>query len=261
MTTRIHGDPLRIVAASVSEWRVFRSLTLAATILAAGHPLAASAADLAAEARAERPGLLKSYPEAFAPVAEDPKLPRVLLIGDSISIGYTPAVRGLLGGVANVQRIPDNGGPTTRGLALIDEWLGDGRWDVIHFNFGLHDIARVNAGQPRVTAADHGKNLRALVARLKATGARVIFATTTPVPNAEVRPVRRDADVIAYNAIATGVMAADGVAVNDLYAMARPRLDAIQQPANVHFTSEGYRALAEPVAAAIRAQLATKGKK
>ena len=49
---------------------------------------------------------------AFAPVTDDPKLPRVLLIGDSISIGYTIPVRKLLEGKANVHRIWENGGPT-----------------------------------------------------------------------------------------------------------------------------------------------------
>ena len=54
----------------------------------------------------------------FAPVTDDPKLPRVLLIGDSISIGYTLPTRDFLKGKVNLHRIPTNGGPTTRGLAL-----------------------------------------------------------------------------------------------------------------------------------------------
>ncbi len=52
---------------------------------------------------------------AFAPIKVNPKLPNVLLIGDSISIGYTPATRKFLAGKANVHRIPTNGGPTIRG--------------------------------------------------------------------------------------------------------------------------------------------------
>jgi len=38
-----------------------------------------------------------------------------------------------------VHRISDNGGATEVGLANMKDWLGDGKWDVIHFNFGLHD--------------------------------------------------------------------------------------------------------------------------
>ncbi|QDV66172.1 SGNH/GDSL hydrolase family protein [Crateriforma conspicua] len=70
----------------------------------------------------------------------DASLPNVLLIGDSISIGYTTAVRSQLSGVANVYRPPTNCGPTTRGVEQIDQWLGDRKWDVIHFNFGLHKL-------------------------------------------------------------------------------------------------------------------------
>ncbi|MGC9318533.1 MAG: SGNH/GDSL hydrolase family protein, partial [Armatimonadota bacterium] len=75
-------------------------------------------------------------PPPFQPIEDDPELPRVLLIGDSISVGYTLPVRSILEGTANVHRIPENGGPTARGLERIEDWLGDERWDVIHFNWG-----------------------------------------------------------------------------------------------------------------------------
>ena len=117
---------------------------------------------------------------------------------------------------------------------------------------------RVNDGQPRISLADYEKNLRALVARLQRTGARLIFATTTPVPAADVRPVRRNADAVSYNEAARKIMSDAGVAIDDLHAIAAPRLAEIQQPANVHFTPAGYRALAEPVAAAIRDRLGRK---
>src|SRR5262245_37152009 len=64
-------------------------------------------------------------------VADDPTLPRILLIGDSISMGYTIPVRNLLKGKANVHRIPENGGPTTNGLGKLQSWLGNNHWDVI----------------------------------------------------------------------------------------------------------------------------------
>ena len=72
---------------------------------------------------------------AFGPVSDQYGLPRVLLIGDSISIGYTVTVRKELAGLANVHRIPENGADTANGLKKIDAWLGDSRWDVIHFNW------------------------------------------------------------------------------------------------------------------------------
>ena len=127
----------------------------------------------------------------FAPVKDDPKLPRVLLIGDSISIGYTLPTREFLKGKANLHRIPTNGGPTTRGLASIDKWLGDGKWDVIHFNWGLHDLKYMNAsggltdpdkGKQQVPIKAYEKNLDRLVRRFKKTRAKLIWRNTTPVP-------------------------------------------------------------------------------
>ncbi len=70
-----------------------------------------------------------------------PGRPRVLLIGDSVSRGYTLATRKELAGRASVHRAPENCGPTANGLKKLDAWLGAGKWDVIHFNFGIHDRA------------------------------------------------------------------------------------------------------------------------
>jgi WD40 repeat protein len=187
---------------------------------------------------------------AFAPVKDDPNLPRVLLIGDSISIGYTAPTRKKLEGKANVHRILTNGGPTTNGLKNLTKWLGDGKWDVIHFNWGLHDL-KMDKDVHQVPIDQYEKNLRELVKQLKATKAKLIWASTTPVPDAKVSPPRKNADVIAYNAVAKKIMTENGVAVNDLYALALPQLAKIQIAANVHFTPAGSGVLAEQVASAI----------
>jgi GDSL-like Lipase/Acylhydrolase family len=193
---------------------------------------------------------------AFAAVKDDPSLPRVLLIGDSISIGYTVPVQQLLKGKANVHRIPTNGGPTINGLKNIDSWLGKGKWDVIHFNWGLHDLKMDKEGKHQVPVEAYEKNLRTLVVRMKKTGAKLLWASTTPVPEAKVSPPRKPGDVEAYNKVALRVMEENGVKVDDLYAFAKPKLKKIQRPANVHFTPEGSKALAKQVAAAIEAALA-----
>lgn len=204
----------------------------------------------------ERAKVQSDNPAEFAPVTDDPKLPRVLIIGDSISIGYTTPVRELLSGVANVHRVPENGGPTSRGIQQLDWWLGDGKWAVIHFNFGLHDIKLNDAGQPLTSPVEYESNLRAIVARLRSTGAKLVFATTTPVPaDLNSGPKRRPQDVVERNDIARSVMTELGVPVNDLYSVALARLAEIQRPGNVHFTNEGSQVLAVPVTDAIRRQL------
>lgn len=188
-------------------------------------------------------------------------LPRVLLIGDSISIGYTLPTRALMKGKANVHRPKANCGPTTTGLKSIDQWLGDKKWDVIHFNWGLHDLKYMgpngeNLADPKaadshqqVPPAEYEKNLRTLVERLKKTGAKLIWRSTTPVP--EGCSGRVPGDSAKYNAIAGKVMAENNIPTDDLYAFCKPRLKEIQRPANVHFSPEGSEALAKEVAASI----------
>lgn len=194
-------------------------------------------------------------PDPLAQVEDTPGFPRVLLIGDSISIGYTPPVRELLAGKANIHRPTENCGPTSRGIAKLDDWLGEGRWDVIHFNFGLHDIRRMDQGVPQVPPDAYEKNLRAIVARLRQTEAKLIWASTTPVPFGLQNPPRISYDVPWYNAIAEKVMKENDVPINDLYSFVLPRMPELQRPQNVHFTDHGSRALAGEVAAAILREL------
>lgn len=192
-----------------------------------------------------------------AGVAGAEELPRVLIIGDSISNGYTPPLKELLAGEALVSHNPGNAGHTGRGLEQLDAWLGDERWDVIHFNWGLWDLAyRPNGSKTRGldkkdgtqtwSVEEYAGHLETLVARLQKTGARLIWASTTPVPEGE--PGRYAGDELKYNAAAAKIMAAHDIPVNDLHARALPRLADFQQPANVHFNRAGSRYLAEGVA-------------
>lgn len=201
----------------------------------------------------------------FAPIEDNPELPRVLLIGDSISVGYTLPVREMLAGEANVHRACENCGATSRGVERVDACIADGPWDVIHFNFGLHDLKREdpethaasrNPAHPRQAELEvYERQLRQIVERLKSTGAALIFATTTPVPSGDLNPLRDVEDPARYNAAALRVMEENDVAINDLYTFALERLDKIQLPANVHFTPEGSRLLGEQVAHHIRQAL------
>ncbi len=197
---------------------------------------------------------------------ETSALPRVLLIGDSISIGYTQPVIKLLERKAMVARVDDNCGPTSYSLDHIDEWLGNATWDVIHFNWGLHDLCyrhpdsttqgnrdKIN-GTINVTPEQYEKNLEVLVKRLMKTGATLVWASTTVVPEGE--PGRFAGDDVKYNAIAERVMKKHGIAINDLHSLSKTLTpEMFQAPGNVHFTAEGSMKLAEQVAVSIRAAL------
>lgn len=229
-------------------------LPLLAAALLAAFSLSAQDAKPKTDAKKAKP----APSPVLAPITDEPGLPRVLLIGDSISMGYTLPVRERLKGKANVHRIPANGGPTVNGLKNLKAWLGTGKWDVIHFNFGIHDMKFMEPGKQQVPPADYEKNLRDLVKQLQATGARLIWATTTPIPDGELNPPRTFDKVPAYNAIATKVMTEAGVTINDLNAHITPQLARLQNPKDVHFNKDGSEFLAQAVAAKIAAQLPKK---
>ncbi len=220
-------------------------------------------ANAMAKKPAKRPAKKPARPKAgpMTPIKDVEGLPRVLLIGDSISIGYTLETRKLLDGKVNVHRILTNGGPTSRGLESLDEWLGKGKWDAIHFNWGLHDLKYMgpkggNLADPNASTSrqqippdQYAKNMRELVGLLQKTGAKLIWTSTTPVPAGAGGRIQGDA--AKYNAIALKIITDKGVAVDDLYALALPQLSKIQQPKNVHFTPAGYKVLARQAANSI----------
>lgn len=192
-------------------------------------------------------------------------LPKVLIIGDSISLGYTPYVKKILKNKAEVKHCQGNAGPTISGVDNIDRWLGDTKWDVVFFNWGLWDMYGWRYAKDDRKPAKYEERLEKLVARLEKTGAKLIWATTTPVcPDAEVtmhKKFKTDVVVSAeteqlYLDAAARVMKKHKVAVCDLHSVMLPlRNKYTLGPDNVHYTSAGYQKLASQVAAAIEKSL------
>jgi hypothetical protein len=197
----------------------------------------------------------------------DPSLPNVMILGDSISIGYTRNVRAELRGKANVFRPlngknPVNCGDTIMGLAGLDQWLAGRKWHVIHCNWGLWDICyrepgKVKAGNRNklkgkiaLSLEDYTANLDQIMTRLQATGAKVIWASTTHVPDGE--PGRYAGDEIRYNEAAAAIMKKRKIPLNDLHALTKSWEGAHSiGKSDVHYTSEGSRLLGRQVSAAI----------
>ena len=230
---------------------MFRMPALAAALVS----LLLVSAPLFAQAPAAKPQPPQRPIPAFEKIVEDPALPRVMLLGDSISIGYTLPVRDLLKGKANVLRPADNCGPTTKGLERMDKWLDVGKLDVIHFNFGLHDLYLIpETGKCRIELKAYEENLAKIVQQLKKTAAKLIFATTTAVVDGPNRK-RKNSDVAAYNEAALRVMKAENIPLDGLYTalMNNPDREKITSPEGTHFTREGYEFLAKHVVDSILA--------
>ena len=197
------------------------------------------------------------------------KLPKVLIIGDSIAGGYFPFVEEKLNGKVLLKfatQIDDKGEittfrGTTTGAKNVDKWISEIEWDVIHFNFGLHDMKHIKPGTNKnstnlndpqqANPEQYGKNLRVIVEKLKASGAKLVFATTTPYPNKLGKQMRSPGMPAIYNEVAIEIMRENKIVINDLYSYVLPRIEKLQRPKNVHFMKNGSKALGEKVAESI----------
>ena len=186
--------------------------------------------------------------------AQEKPLPKVVLIGDSIRIGYAPFVAKLLAGKAIVVSAKPNGEDTANVLRNLEEWVVKENPDVVHLNAGLHDL-KLSAGRYQVPLADYEKNLTTILDRIrKETKATVIFATSTPIMDG--RHAQRkagfdrfEADVRRYNVAADALMRQAGVPVNDLHKLVEDAgPEKIFLPDGTHYTPEGYELMAAAVA-------------
>lgn len=186
----------------------------------------------------------------------------VILIGDSIRMGYQPTVEQLLGAKAQVWAPQENGGTSANVLAHLDEWVLSRRPDIVHLNCGLHDLKTEFGDSTQNVPLDaYQANLRQIVAQVVAEGStQLIWAATTPVNEAwhhQNKPFDRfEGDVLAYNRAADEIAAAYHVPINDLYQVIMDAgRDRYLTPDGVHFNQAGYTLLGQAVANAIRVYL------
>jgi hypothetical protein len=201
---------------------------------------------------------------------DDPSLPRVLVVGDSISMNYHNAAKSALEGVANYHRNEGNSFSTVHGVSNMELWLGNYHerrlhWDVIQFNHGLHDLKQSydkntdTFGEYAVSLEDYKRNLEKEIAIMQKTGAKLIWCTTTPVPNSNKgQYARRKGAAQVFNQAALEVMRNHSeIQVNDLYHVVvdSPVFDNWRKGNDVHFLGTEQTMLGEAVADAVRAAL------
>lgn len=195
------------------------------------------------------------------PLKRTPGKTNCLIIGDSVSIGYTPWIAKLLGDGYQVQHAPwdhkDGGaldskyGRQCLSLFLMTVMMEPTTYDVIIFNFGLHDV-NYNGEWPEeyTSPADYAENIGEIKSILISTGAKVGYVLTTPVPyNVSINNL-----VLQYNDIATNLMNQQpAIPIADLYtwvveACGDPPYDnckiAAKQP-SPHYSPQGYQYLAQ----------------
>jgi acetyl esterase len=205
--------------------------------------------------------------------------PRVLIVGDSISGGYGKPLIKLLDGKADVTKLGSVAGYRiqtetfwhSRGTAKyldfgsakaciadferFERHLKETKYDVIHFNFGLNDIFRGRKGAWHNPVDQYAKDLTRIVTLLKKNGAKVIWASTTPIPaNAPHMPVGDD---LIYNAAAEKVMKKNNIPINDLHSVVTDwdGYAKWKKGNDVHFSGGVYSKLAEQIAKTIAGAL------
>ncbi|MBJ2175932.1 SGNH/GDSL hydrolase family protein [Aureibaculum sp. A20] len=213
--------------------------------------------------------------EAFKYVHPKKGLPNVFIYGDSISIAYSQSVREELNNKATVIRLFKNGGSSHNFIENMEELqekmfqpgLEKGwnfKWDLIHFNVGLHDLKYLKGknlnkanGKQVSWIREYKENLNEICKYLKLNfpKAKLIFATTTPVPkNAKGR---FEGDSVTFNTAALEVLKKyPDIIINDLYSFTKPNAKIwAQEPGNVHYNDLGFTQQGKEVARLITKEL------
>lgn len=184
----------------------------------------------------------------WLPNTNDTLLPRVLLIGNSITQSYYPGVTNLLKDKAYVGRLTTSkslGDPAL--IAEVSLVLQQATFNVIHFNNGLHGWG--------YTEEEYAKSFPQLIQTLKelASTATLIWASSTPTRTGEGM---LDFDPLTErtkerNKIALKAISGYRIAINDLFALAELHPEYYTGGDGVHLNQEGVNALAAQVANAI----------
>ena len=181
-------------------------------------------------------------------------LPLIVLIGDSIRMGYQDHVASQLAGRAEIWVPKENGGDSRNVLAHLDQWVLTRQPDLVHINCGLHDLKRAFGAESEVPLAEYEGNVRQILQRLqRELNGAVVWATTTPVDETWHHQNkgfdRLEADVEAYNAAARAVAEDISVPIDDLFAVVQQEGKArLLTQDGVHFTEEGSHLLGRVVA-------------
>ena len=190
---------------------------------------------------------------------------KVILIGDSIRLGYCGFVKALLADSTAVFYPEENCRFSQNILVGLSEWMNLGGdpagVDLVHWNCGHWDMARWRGeAKPLNSPAYYGEMLRRIDGHLRVCfpNAKIIFALTTPMnPDGLTSAnVRTTENVRIYNAIACTVMNELGVPINDLFSLME-KAPSSRYADYCHFTEDGYRMLAKQVAETIRTECCT----
>ena len=178
----------------------------------------------------------------------------LLLIGDSIRIGYEKAVEKSLEGFANVYYPSENCRFASYLLRYLHEYkalVKDGNVDVLHWNAGLWDCLRLFEEEPHTPIEVYAYYIDRICVRIKKIfpDAKVIFATSTSVLTEKMGKnfKRYNEEIEEYNKVAIEVVKKHGFAINDLYEVSTSLPEEAHSDPVHYYTTIGTKAFADQV--------------
>ena len=184
----------------------------------------------------------------------------VLLIGDSIRMGYENYVKDAFEGVAEVKAPEGNCRYALQVLRYAHEWrklfsCTPEEVDVIHWNAGLWDVLRMYGDEPLTPVEFYGNLIKRIDVRLRLLfpNAKIIFATSTNVQQEKYgeKLKRLNADIEEYNRVAIEVLKDTDTIINDLYAFTKDIPDECRTDMTHFNTAQGVKTMGGEVVATL----------
>ena len=152
---------------------------------------------------------------------------KIILIGDSIRMGYDKYVKEAFSDVAELYYPTDNCRFATYILRFVHEWKKKGEWpedaDLVHWNAGLWDVPEILGDEPVTPVDQYAVQIARIDKRLRLLfpKAKIVFATSTAVQEEKFGPVfkRRNATIEAFNAAALKALEGTDTVIDDLYSV------------------------------------------
>lgn len=153
---------------------------------------------------------------------------KVVLIGDSIRLGYQNYVKSALDGVAEVYYPEENCRFAQFVLRFAHEWKRLGKWpddiDVVHWNAGSWDVLRIYDDGPLTPPEFYGDLIKRVDKRLRKIfpNAKMVFATTCSIVEEGYRGEkyhRYNKEIEEFNKIALDALKDTDTEINDLYTL------------------------------------------
>ncbi|WMJ23625.1 SGNH/GDSL hydrolase family protein [Paludicola sp. MB14-C6] len=192
---------------------------------------------------------------------------KVLLLGDSIRMGYAPYVKELLKNQCEVYYDEqDNGRYAAYTLWQANQlFIKYGKFDVVHWNNGYWDMnIEPPMDEPIHPVDEYVHFLKRIIKQIRNNGAEIIFATTLPligigmtydVTGTGTQIAYDNNSVLTYNKAATELMNQENITINDLYSLMLKDENCYKCEDKLHLTTEGYQVCAKQIAEIILEKL------